>query len=177
MVALNKDKWAHWMQKAQDGDKACYRMLLDELRIWLLAYFNKRAHSAIVEDLVQETLIAIHTKRATFDTSREFGPWLSAIARHKWIDRLRKHLKHIETELTDDISIPQSQNECAKYDVQNLLKVLPQKQSQIIELVKLQEYSIEEAATKLGLSQSFVKVAIHRGIKTMQAKISEGSNE
>jgi len=50
MVALNKDKWAHWMQNAQDGDKACYRMLLDELRIWLLAYFNKRAHSAIVED-------------------------------------------------------------------------------------------------------------------------------
>jgi RNA polymerase sigma-70 factor, ECF subfamily len=176
MVELNKSNWAYLMQKAQEGDKSCYRTLLDELRIWLLAYFNKRTHNSIAEDLVQETLIAIHTKRETFDPSREFIPWLAAIARHKWIDRLRKNLKYIETELNDDYASPQCQNECAKYDVQNLLRILPAKQAKIIELAKLQEYSIEEVANELGLSQSFVKVAIHRGLKTMQEKVRKGQD-
>lgn len=173
MSQLNKDKWASWMAKSQAGDKTHYRLLLDELRIWLLAFFRKRAHQNIVEDLVQETLISIHNKRHTFDTSREFLPWLVIIARHKWIDKLRQHLRYMETSLDEDLAAECDTSICAKHDVANLLKILPQSQARIIELVKLDELSIEEVATKLGVSQSFVKVAIHRGIKKMQASIKE----
>lgn len=173
MNQLNKDKWANWMAMAQAGDKIHYRLLLDELRVWLMAFFKKRAHQNIVEDLVQEALISIHNKRHTFDTSRDFLPWLVIIARHKWIDKLRQHLRYMETSLDEDLAAECDTSICAKYDVANLLKILPQSQARIIEMVKLNELSIDEVANELGVSQSFVKVTIHRGIKKMQATIKE----
>ncbi len=175
MTLLNKDKWAHWMALAQNGDKIHYRLLLDEIRIWLNLYFKKRAHSNIVDDLVQETLLSIHNKRQTFDPKREFLPWLAIIARHKWIDKMRQHLRYMETNLDDEIAAECDTSICAKHDVANLLRILPQSQALIIEMVKLRELSIEEVSNELGISQSFVKVLVHRGIKKMQAFV-KGDN-
>src|SRR5665213_1366591 len=71
------------------GDRTAYSRLLAQLSGHLRAYFARRV-GADAEDLVQETLIAIHTKRATYDTSLPFTAWLHAVARYKLIDHFRR---------------------------------------------------------------------------------------
>ena len=85
----NDDVLGRLMAAAQRGDKAAYRLLLDELRSWLARYYRRRLTEAHVDDAVQDALLAIHNKRHTYDPARAFAPWLAAIARYKWIDRLR----------------------------------------------------------------------------------------
>ena len=81
--------WDRLMAAAQVGDANAYRILLSELSAWLRRYFARRLPRAMTEDAVQDVLLAIHEKRHTYDPTRPFGPWLAAIARYKWIDRLR----------------------------------------------------------------------------------------
>jgi RNA polymerase sigma-70 factor (ECF subfamily) len=146
MQILNKDNWHGLMLSSLAGDKADYRLLLGEIKIWLEAFFRKRVHHDAVDDLVQETLLAIHNKKQTFDIKREFMPWLIAVARHKWIDRIRKNLRYIEVELDAEFASEINTGISARYDVQKLLNTLPYKQAQIIEMVKLQELTNEEVA-------------------------------
>ncbi len=77
------------MVAAQAGDRGAYHRLLSELRVWLRRYYVGRLPSGMVDDATQDALLAIHEKRHTYDPSRPFLPWLAAIARYKWIDRLR----------------------------------------------------------------------------------------
>ena len=178
MTQFNSEKWDEWMRQSLKGDKNAYRLLLCDLRIWLQAYFNKRAHPNEIEDLVQDTLLTIHNKRASYDPSRPFGPWLSAVAKHKWIDRIRKNIKFLEVELDDDLSLEDENNGlCAKHDVKKLLQLIPAKQAQIIEMVKLNEMSIGEVAQSLGQNETYIKVAVHRGLKLLQIKVMEGQND
>ncbi len=163
------------MREALDGNQASYRLLLSDLRIWLCAFFSKRVHQDGIEDLVQDTLLAVHNKKHTYDPSRSFGAWVNAVARHKWIDKIRANVRHIDVELDDNMPSPNaSQIMCAKHDVAKLLKLIPSTQAEIIEMVKLQELSIEEVALKTGYSHSYIKVAVHRGMKKLQAKAVEG---
>ena len=75
------------MIRALDGDAVAYDALLRLLVPQLRAFFNRRTNSEdVAEDLVQETLIAVHAKRSTYDRSRPFSAWLYAIARYKMAD-------------------------------------------------------------------------------------------
>lgn len=98
--------WGAMMAAAQAGEAAPYRRLLGELRPWLIRYFSRRLPPASVEDAVQDTLVAIHAKRHTWDPARPFGPWLAGIARYKWIDRLRSASRHAADELPETLSTP-----------------------------------------------------------------------
>lgn len=171
---FNNERWDEWILAALKGDQDAYRQLLTSLRVWLAAYFAKRAHSNVVEDLVQDTLLTLHAKRQTFDPRYSFGPWIAAVARHRWIDHLRATLKYVETQLEDDFPSPETdRNACAKHDVQILLKLIPPPQAKVIELIKLKELSIEEVSKQTGHSQSSVKVMVHRGMKKMIAAVEE----
>ena len=101
MVA-DEPTFARLMAAAQDGDKAATNVLLSEAGLWLERYFRKRIPPHSIDDLVQDVLIAFYTKRATWDPSRPFLPWLDAIARYRWVDHLRKVYKHESQELMDD---------------------------------------------------------------------------
>src|SRR6202047_4142297 len=81
--------WDRMMAAALVGDANAYRTLLAELALWLRRYYARRLPSSMTEDAIQDVLLAIHEKRHTYDPARPFGPWLAAIARYKWIDRLR----------------------------------------------------------------------------------------
>jgi len=81
--------WGALMAEAQAGNAAVYHRLLVEIRDWLRRYYARRLPPAMLDDVVQDALLAIHEKRHTYDPSRPFGPWVAAIARYKWIDRLR----------------------------------------------------------------------------------------
>jgi DNA-directed RNA polymerase specialized sigma24 family protein len=88
-AATQEVDWGSLMAAAQDGNADAYRRLLAELTPWLRRYYLRRLPTAATDDAVQDVLLAIHEKRHTYDRSRAFGPWLAAIARYKWIDRLR----------------------------------------------------------------------------------------
>lgn len=174
MTTYNSDRWDGWIRLSLKGDQNAYRLLLTDLRPWLTAYFVKRVHRNAVEDLVQDTLMTLHAKKQTFEPNYPFGPWMAAIARHRWIDHLRKTMKCVETELDHEFpSQEHNHDESAKHDVKALLKLISPAQAQVIEMIKLQEMSVEEVSQKTGHSASSIKVMVHRGIKKMKAVVEE----
>ncbi len=166
---------ARLMVATQDGDKAAGNVLLTEVGVWLERYFRRRVPADQIDDLVQEVLIAFYTKRATFDPARPFLPWLAAIARYRWVDHLRKVYKHESKELMEDDAVEDSEEDVvlARVSLDRLFSQLPEKQAEVIELVKIGGLSVREAADKTGQSESLVKVNIHRGLKKLSAMVEK----
>ena len=164
--------WGALMAAAQTGNAMAYRRLLTATAQWLRRYYTRRLPPSTVDDAVQDALLAIHEKRHTYDPGRPFGPWLAAIARYKWIDRLRS-LKSAPTEaLNEDIPVGDHEDAViSAWSLERLLRDLKPAQSDVIRLVKLQGLSIEEAAARTGQSISLVKVNIHRGLGRLTALV------
>jgi RNA polymerase sigma-70 factor (ECF subfamily) len=169
------------MLASLDGDAASYRELLDRLSRRLRGYFKGKLArfgrgAAEAEDLVQEAVLAIHFKRHTYDSTEPLTPWVHAIARYKLIDFLRRtrtSLTEVPIEAADTM-MAHDDNLGAEstYDLKRLLQRLPEKIRCSIEAVKLDGQSIAEAASRCGISESGVKVNIHRGLKTLAALIA-----
>ena len=174
MIA-DEPTFARLMEATQNGDKAAGNVLLSEVGVWLERYFRRRVPPHQIDDLVQEVLIAFYMKRATWDPDRPFLPWLAAIARYRWVDHLRKVYKHDSQELMEDDAVEDSEEEVvtARVSLERLFKHLPEKQSRVIELVKIGGLSIREAADKTGQSESLVKVNIHRGLKKLARMVEK----
>ena len=168
---------ARLMAAAQDGDKAATNVLLCEAGLWLERYFRRRVPPHSIDDLVQDVLIAFYTKRATWDPSRPFLPWLAAIARYRWVDHLRRVYKHEGQELMDGDAAQDSEEDVvmARVSLDRLFALLPKRQAEAIELVKISGLSIRDAAEKTGQSESLVKVNIHRGLRKLAALVEEAN--
>ena len=167
------------MRSALAGDQDNYKKLLMDLRPWLTAYFSKRLNGHEAEDLAQETLLSLHNKRHTYDLDQPLGPWISAVARYKLIDHLRVLQKKNEITFDESYQGTHPSNEGAFNDHNDLryfMRCLSAEQAHMVDLVKLQEFSIKEAATKTGHTVSSVKVIIHRSIKKMAATAKKGKN-
>jgi RNA polymerase sigma factor (sigma-70 family) len=169
--------WDALMAAAQGGDASAYNRLLSDVAVWLRRYYARRLPPAMIDDAIQDTLIAVHQKRHTYDPSRPFGAWLAAIARYKWIDALRS-LKAKPTEvLDDDIAVPGHEEAITSAgSLERLLTTLKPSQSQVIRLVKLQGFSIDEASRATGQSATLVKVNIHRGLKRLTSLLRSESD-
>lgn len=162
------------MAAAQAGDSAAYRRLLEALGPWLKRYYVRRLPPSVVDDAVQDAMIAVHEKRHTYDAARPFEPWLAAVARYKWIDRLRA-LKRLPSEpISENVAIPDHESAVVSATVlEQLLAGLKPAQAEVIRLVKLQGFSIEEAAVRTGQSSSLVKVNIHRGLAKLTLAVQK----
>jgi RNA polymerase sigma-70 factor (ECF subfamily) len=164
------------------GDAAAYHGFLKDLTAHLRAFFRRRLARMPdeVEDLVQETLLAVHNQRHTFDVAQPFTPWVHAIARYKLVDLLRRRSRpggapEPLDEDRDVLSSADADAAEARRDLAQLLAALPERQRMPIVYVKVQGLSVVEAARLTGMSASAVKVAVHRGLKALAAKIrSEG---
>jgi len=166
---------ARLMVLSQAGDKLAYATLLGECQRWLKAYYSRRIAPGQLDDLVQETLMALHNKRATWDSSRPFLPWLAAIARYRWVDHLRRLYRADETELDDHAAGPEEETAiAARISLERLFGLLPDRQARVIELVKIEGLSIAEASHATGQSESLVKVNIHRGLKKLAHMVEKG---
>jgi RNA polymerase sigma factor (sigma-70 family) len=159
------------------GEAAATRALLTALLPVLRGYFGRRLGPAVdAEDLVQDTLIALHTRRASYDPARPFTPWLFAIARYRLIDRHRRLRYDLDVDDLDFILGDSGfeDAEGARMDVAALLATLPPKQANAIRATKLEGLSVTEAAARYGMSESDVKVSVHRGLKALARRL-EGS--
>jgi RNA polymerase sigma factor (sigma-70 family) len=160
------------MALAQDGDAAAYRAVLEACKRWLARFFAGRIAPAQVDDLVQDTLISLHTKRASFDPTRPFLPWLAAIARYRWVDQLRRTYRAELVTLEDVHAVSSGEEELtARISIDRLLALLSPAQASVIQLVKIEGLSIAEAAARSGQSEPLVKVNIHRGLKKLAALV------
>jgi RNA polymerase sigma-70 factor (ECF subfamily) len=160
------------------GDSPAYSTLLKRLAEVLRSYFRRKLfrHPHEAEDLVQDVLMAIHAKRGTFDTSQRLTAWVYAIAQYKLIDFLRRAKRRgIAIPLEAEMALFAEEGDAAASgDVETLLSRLPEKQRETIRLVKLEELSVREAAQKAGLSESDVKVSVHRGLKKLAKVVKDG---
>jgi RNA polymerase sigma factor (sigma-70 family) len=160
------------MAAAQGGDMNAYKILLGELALWLRRYYARRLPPSMTEDAMQNVLLAIHEKRHTYDPARPFGPWLAAIARYKWIDRLRSIKAEASEALDETMGVPDHEDAVvAGSTLKQLLGELKPPQAEAIRLVKLEGYSVEEASRATGQSISLVKVNIHRGLQRLASII------
>lgn len=172
------------MRSAQRGDSTAYRELLLEVRPILQNYLQRGlrrmgSHDpGAAEDLVQETLLALHDKRSTYDPSQLFTPWIYAIARYKLIDSGRKRKREAPVEeigFFESIPAPESGSPdgMAETDVDTLLATLPARQREVLELAKLQGLSMEEVASKTGMTVGNAKVTVHRALKSLRSKLGK----
>jgi RNA polymerase sigma-70 factor (ECF subfamily) len=173
-VRADEATLARLMTLSQAGDKQAYATLLEACQRWLRGYYSRRIAPSQLDDLVQETLIALHTKRASWDATRPFLPWLAAIARYRWVDHLRRLYRTETQELHEELVGSDDEPAiAARISLDRLLGLLPPAQERVIALVKIEGLSIAEASAATGQSESLVKVNIHRGLKKLAHMIEE----
>jgi RNA polymerase sigma-70 factor (ECF subfamily) len=160
------------------GDASAYQAFLRDLSTHLRAFLRKRLARLPdeVEDLVQESLLAVHNQRHTYDPSQPVTAWVVALARYKLVDLLRRRSRQdlLHDPLDEDseqlVAADGAAAE-ARRDLGKLLDTLPERQRAPIVYVKLEGLSVAEAAKRTGMSESAVKVGIHRGLRALAAKI------
>lgn len=159
------------------GDALAHRLLLRALVPLLQAFYRRRVADADVDDLVQDTLIAVHTRRETFDRDRPFTAWLYAIARYRAIDHYRRRRQTVAIEDVETILVAEGFEEAAnaRMDVDTLLLTLSPKQARAIRDTHVDGKSVAEAAAGAGIGESDVKVSVHRGLKALSARIKGSS--
>lgn len=162
------------------GDGAAYHAFLKELSAFLRAFLRGRLTRVPdeVEDVVQETLLAVHNQRHTYDPAQPLTAWVHAIARYKMIDFLRRRAgrEAMNDPLDDDDELLGASDEGAREarrDIATLLAKLPDRHRLPIVHVKIEGLSVAETARLTGMSESAVKVGIHRGLKALSALIRE----
>lgn len=162
-----------WM-RAQQGDEAAYREALEKIasRIRGFLRWRMQAMPDEIEDLVQETLLALHLQRGTFDPGMPVSAWVTAIARHKLVDlwrrRGRRDNRHDALDDVDEeLLVAEPAEDGAQRDLDRLLRELPEVQRQAIVLTKIEGLSVSEAAMQTGISESAIKVQVHRGLKRL----------
>jgi len=165
-----------------DGDTRAYHAFLAELSAHLRGFLRKRLYwlQDDVEDLVQEILLAVHNGRATWRPDEPLTAWVHAIARYKLADffRARARREALQTPLDEELEIfatSDTDAADASRDLGKLLDQLPDRQRLPIVHVKLQGLSVTETAKLTGLSESAVKVGVHRGLKALAMKFQNAS--
>ena len=172
-----EERFRALMIRGLEGDSDAHRELLDVLSSRLRGYFARRIGAAAheVEDLVQETLLAVHLKRDSYDRALPFMPWAYAMARYKLIDHLRRRRSHVHVPIDDVHALfaaDDPQEGVLRTDLNRLLEQLPSRQRALLEDVKLQGFSIEEAAKKQGMTGVSARVTLHRTLKRLSKSLA-----
>lgn len=168
--------WPALMQAAQNGDAVAYRQLLGEISPVIKRFLRSRLFSdTALDDLLQEILLAIHAGRHTYRPEQPFQHWMFGIARHKLIDFFRKQGRLNAREVSGDDLVTfmadpaNTPEEALSYkDIRQALTQLPDKQRRVMVLTKIEGYSMAEAAAKLGMTETAVKVTAHRAYKRLK---------
>jgi RNA polymerase sigma-70 factor (ECF subfamily) len=178
-VREGEDEWTGLMRSAIAGDNAAYRRLLSAIAPVLRAAARRglaRAGQPVdqSEDIVQDILLAVHLKRHTWDANAPFAPWLFAIARNKLIDALRRRGRRVFVNI-DDFSetIPSAAPEetVPAREVTAHLEGLPARQRDVLRSIAVESASIKATAAKLSMSEGAVRVALHRGLANLTARL------
>jgi len=179
MMSNREKEWVEFMQAANRGCKHSYSRLLTALasalpRIVAPNLARLGVPASDIDDVVQEVLLAIHSKRHTWDESRPFSPWLRAIVRHKALDLARQRYKQSEAAVASalDVAVTTEAYEepHSMILVERHVEGLPKQQRNVVRALVLDGASIQETANRLKISKNSVSVSLHRAVKGLAAK-------
>jgi RNA polymerase sigma factor (sigma-70 family) len=172
------------MRRAQDGDRRAYAALLKEVAPIVKRVLQSRMgflSNADRDDILQEILLSLHAARATYDPERPFTPWLMTIIHNRTVDHARKYSRRATNEiLVDELPVNVADDSAGGSNgtygdpdaLRQAVKGLPKGQRTAIELLKLRELSLKEAAEISGMSISALKVSVHRAIKSLRVSLN-----
>jgi RNA polymerase sigma-70 factor, ECF subfamily len=179
-----EQEWTAQMRAAMDGDESAYRRLLLSLTPALRAVVG-RGFARVglgggeVEDVVQEILLAIHLKRHTWDPATSVAPWVTAIARNKLVDALRRRGRRAETpieDIADTLPAEPGETGLEHRDVDRMLAALSPRRRDIVRSISIEERSIRETAQRLSMIEGAVRVTLHRSLKELAARYRGGQS-
>jgi RNA polymerase sigma-70 factor (ECF subfamily) len=170
------------MRLALDGDQVVYRRLLDavagRLRVQVRGRLARWGCGDVdAEDVVQETLLAIHLKRHTWNRVERFEPWLAAVARNKLIDAMRRRGRRMELPIEDfeaTLADTAAEGQDESLDVSRLLAQLGDRQQQIVRLISVEGEPVRTVAQRLQMTEVAVRVSLHRSLKALAALYRKG---
>jgi RNA polymerase sigma-70 factor (ECF subfamily) len=163
------------MRSAQDGDGSAYARLLQELTPLIRRVVRSRRkflHTADIEDLVQDVLLSLHAARMTYDPARPFLPWLIAIVRNRLASSARRYSRREAVTFSEEGSNSASEIYRDPEALRQAIEKLPPGQRQAVEMLKLRELSLKEAAAESGTSVGALKVSVHRAMATLRRALS-----
>lgn len=180
-MRVAEDEWTSLMRLAISGDGAAYHRLLKAVTPVLRAGARRglaRAGQPVdqSEDVVQEILLAVHLKRHTWDANAAFAPWLFAIARNKLIDALRRRGRRVFVNIDDFAeTIPDepATETASASEIAAQLQTLPPRQRDVLQSIAVESASIRDTAARFAMSEGAVRVALHRGLASLTAKLRE----
>ena len=177
-MAATEERLRQLLLRGLAGEAPAYQTFLKELSAHLRAFLRKRLANLPdeVEDLVQEALLAVHNQRHTYAAGQPLTAWVHAIAKYKLVDLLRRRAgrEALNDPLDDELELFASTDSAAaeaRRDLGKLLELLPDRHRLPIIHVKLHGRSVAEASQLMGMSESAVKVGVHRGLKALAAMI------
>lgn len=165
-------RWSTWMAAAQRGDSDRYEALLAELESTLRGFlFHLVGAPELVDDCLQECLLAIHRARHTYDPKRPFKPWAFALARYKTIDVIRRRSTQRRHESSDPDGAPEGSaapQSDADLDLDRILGALESPYREAVMMTKLMGYTLNEAAAAEGVSKAAMASRVHRGLRALR---------
>jgi RNA polymerase sigma factor (sigma-70 family) len=174
-MASSEERLKALMVDSLEGDASAHEALLRVLLPLLRAYFRGRlrGYADDIDDLVQETLIAIHHRRTSYDRDKPFSAWLFSIAKYKSIDHFRRVRHHAPVHEMEHLLITDGfeDESGARLDIEGLMATLPEKQARVIRDTKIMGMSVAETAGGAEISQSDVKISVHRGMQSLMQRI------
>lgn len=178
--------WSVLMARAQRGDRDAYRRLLQSMTPYLRSLASRHGvHPDAVEDVAQDVLATVHVVRHTYDPARPFGPWLLTVATRRIVDTLRREgrLGAREVPLDDehetlpDLGANLMEEAVEARVLRETIERLPSGQRDAIRMLKLEEMSLKEAAVASGMTVAALKVAVHRGLKSLRKLLVKGDGK
>lgn len=175
-------RWQRLMTAAQAGDQRAYAALLREASTFVRV-IARRYHrdGGAAEDVVQETLLSIHRIRHTYEPGRPVEPWVAAIAKARAIDALRERTRRaaVETEARPEVVAAVADTAArdafeVREEVAAALKALPPGQREAVQMLKIEELSLNEAAHASGRSVPALKSLLHRAMLSLRASLTGG---
>jgi len=177
------DQWGELLAEAQRGNSVAYRQFLRSILPFARSIARRYAAIDDVEDIVQESLLTVHRVRHTYEPGRPVKPWLAAIVRRRSIDFLRGRGRLLTREVHNraayetyaDPAANNTETYGGARELARMMRVLPPRQKEALDMVKLGDMSLAEASAATGQSATSLKVNVHRAIKRLRTELKEGS--
>lgn len=163
------------MRRSQQGDQAAYDALLHDLAGLVARYVRRRVGEVPwADDVVQESLVAVHRARHSWNPERPFVPWFYAIVQSRLVDAIRRERRLARREVGSEAALARARSRSAAAAVQaardldGAVRQLAPVQRRVIELLKLEERTVREVAERLAISEGNVRVIAHRAMKALR---------
>jgi RNA polymerase sigma-70 factor, ECF subfamily len=164
------NNWNELLKQSQNGNKNSYKIFLTEIQPFIKAViYNKIKNHSLIDDILQETLIAIHKSLHTYDYNRSAKSWISVIAKNKALDYIKSNQHKLsQGEELSSINLQEQPENYTKYDLDNAMSKISDKQKKIIHKMKFEGKTVKETALEVKMSESAVKTSAHRAYKILK---------